>query len=404
MQRLAFTASSARLPTGPRTAHRTALRGGTERASERARRRIAAGFVLGLVGVAALSGCPQEGGGAATAGRGASAPAGEPIAKVAGTTITVEQIQKRIDEQSPFVRVRYTDPEKKREFLDSQVRFEVLAAEAFARGMDKDPEVLEATKKIIVQKLTREEFDGRVKLQDVTDADLQKYFDEHQADYQKPEMVRASDIAIEFGKDKAKAKKIAEEVQKKAADKGKIDDRNWFKELAAEHSTDETTKRAGGDLRYVTAAEADEKLGAAARAWLFASDTINEVSPVLEGKDAFHVLKRTGKRKEITRSFDQVKNQIKNVVYREKRTAAFNAFVEELKNKHGVTVHEDKLEKVRVNAQLPPPGAMGPGGFDDGHGHGADPHGALRQADQAHGREGDEGDEPAPSPGTMPPG
>lgn len=346
--------------------------------------------------VAALAGCPSSNGSSSGT---RSDPPGEPIAKVAGTTITVEQIQKRLDEQSPFVRVRYTDPEKKKEFLDSQVRFEVLAAEAFARGMDKDPEVLEATKKIIVQKLTRDEFDGRVKLADVTDADLQKYFDEHKADYQKPEMARVSDIAVAFGPDadsKAKAKKTAEEAQKKAADKVKLEDRNWFKELAAQYSTDETTKRAGGDLRYLTAAEAEEKLGKAGSDWLFGGETLNEVSPVLEGKEAFHVLKRTGKRKEITRSFDQVKNQIKNVVYREKRTAAFDSFVNELKQKHGVKVYEDKLDKVKVNAQLPPGGmgSSGPG-MGDGHGHaGIDPHQGLKMDD-------DEG-APPPSPSPAP--
>lgn len=338
---------------------------------------ICALLPTGLIGFTA-AGCSDAPGRSSSGGAKTAQAAGEPIAKVGNTTITVEQIQRRLDEQSPFVRTRYADPEKKKEFLDSQVRFEVLAAEALARGMDQDPEVLEATKKIIVQKLTREEFDGRVKLQEITDAELQKYFDEHQADYQKPEMVRVSDIAVAFGSDKAKAQKTAEEVQKKAADKSKLEDRNYFKELAAQYSTDETSKRAGGDLRYLTAAEVEQKLGAAAKTWAFAAETVNEVSPVFEGADAFHVVKRTGRRKEITRSFDQVKNQIKNVVYREKRTASFNAFVDGLKKKHGATVYEEKLDKVKVNAQLPP-GMNLP---DDGHGHGGlDPHAGLRGAD-----------------------
>lgn len=305
-----------------------------------------------------------------TTAKGSSkATPGEPIAKVGDTTLTVEGIQKKLDEQSPFVRVRYADPAKKKEFLESQVRFEVLAAEAFARGMDKDPEVLEATKKIIVQKLTRDEFDGRVKLTDVTDADLQKYFSEHEAEYQKPEMVRASMIAIAFGADKNAAKKAADEAHKKVNDKEKLKDRNHFKETVAALSTDEATKRAGGDLRYLSAAELDEKLGAKAREWLFGGAGINELSPVIEGKDAWLILLRTGKRPAVSRNFEQVKNQIKNVVFREKRTAAFNALVDELKQKHGVTVYEDKLDKVKVNAQMPP------GAMDDGHGHGGGAHG-----------------------------
>src|SRR5688572_7929304 len=96
-------------------------------------------FVVGLV--PALIACPQKSDGG---GGPASTPAkGEPIAKVGQTTLTVEQLQKRLDEQSPFVRARYAEPAKKKEFLDSQVRFEVLASEAYARGYDKDPEVME---------------------------------------------------------------------------------------------------------------------------------------------------------------------------------------------------------------------------------------------------------------------
>ncbi|HEY4223484.1 MAG TPA: peptidyl-prolyl cis-trans isomerase, partial [Myxococcota bacterium] len=260
------------------------------------------------------------------------------------------------------VRVRYTDPAKKREFLDAQVRFETLAAEAFTRGFDKDPEVVEATKKIIVQKLTREEFDNRVKMQDVSDDDLKKYFDTHTADYQKPAMVRTSDLAIAFGSDKAAAKKKAEDAQKKAASEKVMKDPNAFKDLVTQLSTDEGTKRAGGDLRYLSDKEVEDKLGPAAKTWLFGGDTIGEVSPVIEGKDAFHVLKRTGKRKEIERTFEQVKNQIKNVVFREKRTDAFNKYVDDLEKKHDVTVYGDKLDEVKVNAQMPP---------------GMDPHAAL---------------------------
>ncbi len=327
---------------------------------------------LSLVATAAslmalVTACPASPGGSSSGAVKAQNEPGDVIAKVGDATITVEQLQKRLDQQSPFVRVRYTDPAKKKEFLDSQVRFEVLAQEAIARGMDKDPEVQDAIKKIIVQKLTRDEFDNRVKLKDVNDDDLKKYFDAHQADYQKPEMVRASDIAVAFGSDKAAARKKAEEAQKKAADKAKIEDRNHFKDLVAQYSTDDNSKRAGGDLRYLTAAEVEERFGSPAKAWLFGAETINEVSPVIEGKDgAWHVFKRTARRKEIVRTFEQVKNQIKNVVFREKRTEAFNQYVDDLKKKHGVTVFDTKLGKLKVNAQMPPgmnPHSMGHGGF-----------------------------------------
>jgi peptidyl-prolyl cis-trans isomerase C len=320
--------------------------------------------------------------------KGKTEKTGDVIAEVGDTVLTVEDVQKRLDEQSPFVRARYADADKKKEFLDAQIRFEVLAEEALERGYDADPEVQDAVKKIIVQKLTREEFDGRVKSADVTDAELQKYFDAHLDEYSKPEMARASVIVVAFGADKAAARKKIEDAQKKAADKSKLEDRNAYRDLVVATSTDEGTKRAGGDIRYVTRGDVKERYGDAAEAWLFAQETLNEVSPVLEGKDAFVVLKRTGKRKAITRTFDQVKNQIKNVVFRDKRQESFEAFVAELKKKHGVKVHEDKLAKVTVSAEVPmmPPGGAG----HDGHGHGTP--GAPMDEGEEGGEGGDEQD------------
>ncbi len=285
--------------------------------------------------------------------RAAAVKSGEVIAVIGDENLYVEDIQKRIEEQSPFVRARYADLDKKKEFLDNQVRFELLAAEAIARGYADDPEVKDAIKKLVVQKLTREEFDGQIKASDVADAELVQYYDAHKLDYDKPEMVRASVLLVAFGADKPAAKKRAEELQKKASDKTKIDDRNFFRELVAQSSTDEASKRAGGDLRYVSKDDVKGKYGDPATQWLFAAETLNDVSPVLETADGYLIVKRTGKRKAITRSFDQVKNQIRNVVFRDKRTAQFNTYVDGLKTKHGVKVYEDKLGLVKVSAEVP---------------------------------------------------
>jgi len=290
---------------------------------------------------------------------------GTVVATVAGQKVTVEDLQKKLEEQSPFVRARYAEPEKKKELLDGQVRFEVLAAEAKSRGFADDPEVEEAIKKIIVQRLTREEFDGRVQLKDVTDKELETYFNDHKGDYQKPEMVRASFVAITHVAGDADAKKTADDVQKAAADPKKKTDRNAWKDLVTKYSTDEATKPAAGDLRYLSRADALTRFGAPAAEWLFASDEQDAVSGVFAIPDGYAVFKRTGKRKAIERTFDQVKNQIKNVVYREKRTAAFNTFVEDLRKKYDVKTFPEKLDQLKIDVN---PAAVNQ--LDDGHGHG----------------------------------
>lgn len=332
-------------------------------------------FVLALVAVA--PGCPKplsgsSASGAAVAPRPHNPAAGDVIAKVGEVTLTVGDIEARLNSQSPFVRARFNSDERKKEFVETQVRFEVLAQEAFRRGMHNAPDVQDSLKKILVQKLTRQEFDGRVSLQDISDDEMRAYYEQHKGEYNKPEMMRASHIFVPFGQDKAAARARADEARAKAADPAKLEDRNHFKALVAEYSEDEATQRTGGDLRYLTAEEIEQRFGAAAKEALFASQTLNEVLPVVEGKEGFHVIKRTGRRKPIERELEQVKNQIRNVLYREKRTQAFDQFIEGLKTELGVVVHGEHVSKIQVQAGggpapiLPGHGEHGHGDDDDG--------------------------------------
>lgn len=342
--------------------------------------------------VCALSGCPEPIAGGARSVAGASvggapvaskAGTGQPVAKIGSIVLTTGDLEQRLNEQSPFVRARYQTDDRKKEFLDNQVRFEVLALEAFRRGYDKDPEVQESLKKILVQKLTREEFDGRVSLKDISDDEIKAYYDSHLEDYNKPEMARVSHLFVRFGDDKAKAKARAEEAQKQAADPKKLEDREHFKQLVLRYSDDDASKRSGGDLRYISAAELEERFGTAAKDAVWAASEMNQVTPVVEGKDGYHVFKRTGHRKPIERNLEQVKNQIRNVLYREKRTESFQQFVKGLEKDIGVETWPERLKDVKVES-----GGTVPPGFGEHAGHG-------------HGAEGDEhglGDEPTDAP------
>src|SRR5687768_5965185 len=74
----------------------------------------------------------------------------QPIAKVGETTITVGEFADRLASQSPYLRARYSSPERKREFLDNMVCFELLAIEAQKRGLDKQPEVDRVKRQMMV--------------------------------------------------------------------------------------------------------------------------------------------------------------------------------------------------------------------------------------------------------------
>lgn len=325
--------------------------------------------VLALLTLAACKGSKTEGtpsGSSATA-TPAKQPAGLPgqsqsdlaetVATIDGTPITVAEFQDRINKQSPYVRARYTSLEQKKEFLDTLVRFEVLAAEAKKRGYDKDPEVVRTMKQVMIQRLLKEEFESRVKPEDIADEEMKKFYDAHTSDYNKPEEVRVSAIII---KDKAKAQKAANEAKLPANA-----DNKQFRDLVTKYSEDEDSKGRGGDLRFF-AADAKNLPPEVVKA-AFDLKNQGDVSAPVSTPNGFYVLKQTGSRKAISKSFDDVKRQIQNRLYRDKRQQAMQEFEADLKKKAKVEVHQDALAKVQVDTSQPAapegaePGISGPG-------------------------------------------
>jgi peptidyl-prolyl cis-trans isomerase C len=315
------------------------------------------------VGLGACKGSKTETGAAQATGSqpAAKQPAGLPgqpeadlsavVATIDGRPITVAELQDRLNKQSPYVRARYTSLEQKKEFLDNYVRFESMAAEAQKRGFDKDPEVVRTTKQVMIQRFLRDEFENKFKPDDISDDEAKKNYDEHLADFNKPEEVRVSAIVV---KDKAKAQKVTAEAKLPANADNKA-----FRDLVTKYSEDEESKTRGGDLRFF-AADAKTLPAEVVKA-AFELKNQGELSPPVSTANGFYILKQTGSRKAISKSFDDVKQQIKNKLLRDKKQKAMQDFEADLKKKAKVEIHEDALAKVRVDtAQTPPqPGAPG---------------------------------------------
>ncbi len=274
------------------------------------------------------------------------------LAKIDDVVITLGEFQERINRQSPYIRARYTSLEQKKEFLDSLVKFELLAKEAYKRGLDKDPEVIRTMKQVMINKLMRDEFDAKVTANNVTDAEMKTYYDANLTDYVKPEEVRASAIIL---KNKAQADRVLLEAK---GDAGKTN--KGFRDLVGKYSQDEETKLRGGDLRYFDTTTKDIpqpviKAG-------FSLINTGDVSGVIDaGNGNFYILKQTGRRKAMTKSFDEAKAQIRNKLFREKRLQAQKDFVDNLKGKAKIEIEEANLAKVRIDTSS----AVG----DDSHGH-----------------------------------
>jgi PPIC-type PPIASE domain len=263
-----------------------------------------------------------------------------PLAKVDDVIITVGELEERLNRQSPYIRARYTSLEQKKEFLDALVRFEVLAKEAQRRGYDRDPEVVRAMKQVMIQKLIKDEFDQRVTPDSVSDAEMKAYYDANQADYVKPEEVRVSAIIV---KSKAQADRVAGEAQ---GDAGKTN--KGFRDLVEKYSQDADTKLRSGDLRYLSRTTTDVPKPVVDAA--FNLIKVGDVSGVVDaGGGMFYVLKATGRRRAMVKTFEDAKSQIRNKLYRDKRADTQKAFLEELRQKAKIQVFDDNLGKVKID-------------------------------------------------------
>ena len=275
-----------------------------------------------------------------------------PLAKIGDVTITLGEFEERINRQSPYIRARYTSLEQKKEFLDELVRFEILAKEAYRRGYDKDPEVVRTMKQVMIQKLMRDELDAKFTADAIKDADMKASYDANLADYVKPEEVRASAIIL---KNKAQADRVLLEAKGEAGKTNK-----GFRDLVQKYSSDDETKLRGGDLRYfdVTAKDVPAPVVKAA----FALVNTGDVSGVVDvGTGTYYILKQTGRRKSMTKTFEDAKSQIRNKLFREQRLAAQKDFVTKLRGQATIEINEANLAKVRIDTSNAQPN-------DDGHG------------------------------------
>jgi peptidyl-prolyl cis-trans isomerase C len=268
------------------------------------------------------------------------------LVKVGETTISLGEFADRLGGQSPYLRARYNSPERRREFLDNMVRFELLAMEASKRGFDKSEDVARIRKQMMVQQMMQELFDKQgLKLSDIGEAEIKSYYDANKAEFEKPAQVRASQIVI---KDRAAAEKVLQQLKAKPLDM------ELFRKLAQEFNIDPATKDGYGDLHFFSAekdaTEGDEApRPPAVRKAAFSLVKVGELYPELVQTEAgYHIVKMTGKRDAMKRTLEDARRLIQNRLWRQKREEAIEKFVADLRTKADVKENPELLAKVRV--------------------------------------------------------
>jgi len=296
---------------------------------------------------------------------------GAAVARGDGVVVTAEEFKARLKEQSPIIRSRFTTLERKKEFLDGLVRFEVLAAEAERQGLLDDPEIQVAVRKLMVQKLVQRYFQEPAGGSTIPENELREYYEKNKAEYFRPARVRLA--AVTFlappgtpqRKTKSGAARTAAAEIKAQVAKNPL----AFAQLAQKYSEDEATRAVGGDLGFKSREDLEKAYGAPFAAEVFAQKD-GTVSGVVESSQGYHIVRVAGRQDELNRPFEQVKDQLGARLSRERKQKNLEAWVKELKEKARIRVDDGALEKITVEVEAgtqPPMGGMAPmGGMPPG--------------------------------------
>src|SRR5256885_6179209 len=297
---------------------------------------LLAGFAL-----ATLAGCKRE------------SKNGPVVARVGNDSITADEFKKRLDETSPFLRARYNTVERKKEFLESLIRNELLAQEAERQGLDKSPAVREQMKRAMIQELIKKQLDEKLSGNDIPDGELKGFYDSQIEDFVKPERARIYHILVAAKDGKAQAKKKAETLLRDITERTKKGEVNAFQAVAQKESQAPTSAPMGGDLRFVSKDELAKSYSAELANAAFDLKNPGDVAGPIETPAGYELVKMQVKTPSVNRSFEESKEGIRSRMARERRSKDYDDFVKKLRDNGKVSIDEAELAKVVPEAATP---------------------------------------------------
>ena len=264
---------------------------------------------------------------AGRAARAATAPAAAPdpakvIATIDGKPVTEADLA--LAQQSVDQQYAQLPPEQRRAAAFMAImEIRLLAEKAVAEGLDKDQDFQRRMAFLEQRALHSELIDKDVGAK-ITDEEVRARYDKQMADTPPVNEVKARHILV-------KTKEEAEAIIKQ------LDGGADFQKLANEHTTDPSGKTSGGDLGYFAPGQMVPEFETAA----FALELGKYTTAPVQSQFGWHIIKVEDKRAQQPPAFDAVKDQIRNLVFREK----YFAMVGDLRKAAKVDVSDPELKK-----------------------------------------------------------
>jgi foldase protein PrsA len=231
----------------------------------------------------------------------------EQAAKQKNITVSDADVQKQIDQL-------------KGGFKDT-TQFEAALKSA---GMTLDTLKTQIKNQLITQKLV----ESLASNASVTDAEIQAYYDKNKAQFFQKPAKKASHILFK-PEDKATAAKVLKQVQADPA---------AFAALAKKNSIDTATASKGGDLGWPTSAYVPEFQAALDKL------KVGQTSVLVQSPYGWHIIKVTEERGGTQQKLADVKSQIQQIIVQQRRSDAYQNFLNDLKKNAKIEIIEPDLK------------------------------------------------------------
>ncbi len=269
---------------------------------------------------------------------GAAAQEDKVVATVDGDPITEADLQLALtDLGEQFSRL--PADQRRAAALAALIEIRLFANKAEAAGIDKRPDFERRMELLKLRALHSAVVEEDVAAK-ITDAEMRTRYDAEMAKAPKVEEVHARHILV---KTKEEAEKIIKE----------LDAGGDFQKLANEHTSDPSGKTTGGDLGFFAAGQMVPEFEKAAFALPVGSYTKEPV----QSQFGWHIIKVEEKRQQPPPPFDQVKDQFRSVVLRDKYFALVKSLRDGAKvdiSDAGLKTSIDAMEKQQQQPQPQP--------------------------------------------------
>jgi parvulin-like peptidyl-prolyl isomerase len=248
------------------------------------------------------------------------------LARVGGAVITLEEFNKRYQDNSKFFQF---NPPSKQAVLDDLLKRELGIQEARRLGLDKDPAVLDRVNTVLYQALLDKQLGKDLEQIKISDA-------EAKAHYEKNPEIRTSHIfvAVRPGAPEAEVKAAKDRISQilKEDLKGGAS----FSEVAQTRS-DGPAASMGGDIDYKTRDALDPAYYEAA----LRLRTPGNVSGIVRSSFGFHIIKLTA-----IRPWDDAdRTVVRRQIFEAKRQSLFEKYMSGLRGQYKVSVKKDLIKE-----------------------------------------------------------